>query len=302
MSNPFLKSILQETGNNRYLPTLLSTITILIVAAHKVDRDLYVQYLQSNVVDGARSYCFLETETIEEGLNLCRSQSPEMVLLDLNLPDGLGFIAAIANNTEDANLPVIVLTEQSNEGMAARAMKLGAVDYLIKEDITKISLSDCVHQVCDRIARTSQLQAEIHHLQSEQQRASILLSESEQRYNSLASSAPVGIFRTDRGGQCIYVNDRCCQIIGLTLDASLSEGWQETIYLDDREMLIGAWQQSIQDNYSPFQLEYRFQHADGKVVWVYGQCIAERDDNGEVLGYIGTLTDISDRKQAEISL
>ncbi len=301
MLNPFLKSIIQEIGNNPYLPTLLSKITILIVVTNKADRDRYVQYLQSNVVNGARSYCFLEAETIEEGLNLWR-QSPDMVLLDLDLPDGLGFLTAIADHAEDTNLPVIVLTEQSNEGMAARAMKLGAVDYLIKEDITEISLSDCVHRVCGRIARIRQLQAKIDHLQSEQQRASILLSESEQRYNSLASSAPVGIFRKDRLGQCIYVNDRYCQIAGLTPEAALGEGWREGLHLDDREMIIAAWQQSIQDNHRPFQLEYRFQHTDGKVVWVYGQCVTERDDNGEVLSYVGTLTDISDRKQAELDL
>ena len=299
MLNPFLKSILQEIGNNRYLPALLSKITILLIVA-QVDRDLYVQYLQSNVVNRERSYCFLEAETIEEGLNLWRSQTPDMVLLDLNLPDGLGFLDSIDDNAEDANSHVIVLTEQRNEGMAARAMKLGAVDYLIKEDITEISLSACVHQVCDRIARTRQLHAKIHHLQLKQKRASILLSKSEQRYKSLASSAPVGIFRTDRSGQCIYNNDRCCQIIGLTPEAALGEGWQETIYLDDREMLIAAWQKSIQDDHCPFQLEYRFQHADGKVVWVYGQCVAERDDNGEVVGYVGTVTDISDLKQTEI--
>ncbi len=301
MLNPFLKSILQEIGNNRYLPTLLSKITILTVVA-KVDRDRYVQYLQSNVVNRARSYCFIEAETIEEGLNLCRSQSPDMVLLDLNLPDELGFLAAIADNTEDVNLPVIVLTELSNEWMAARAMKLGAVDYLIKEDITGISLSACVHQVGDRLARTRQLQAEIHHLQSKHKRSSILLSKSEQRYKSLASSAPVGIFRTDRSGQCIYVNDRYCQITGLILESALGEGWRQGIHLDDREILNAKWQQSIQDNHCPFQLEYRFQHTDGKVVWVYGQCVAERDNNGEALGYVGTLTDISDLKQAEIAL
>ncbi len=303
MLNPFLKSVIQEIGNNRYLPTFIPKITILIVAI-QVDRDRYEQYLQSNVVEGERSYCFLEAETIEAGLELWRSQSPEIVLLDLNLPrgDGLKFLTAIADHTEDIELPIIVLTEQSKEGMAAKAMKLGAVDYLIKEELTAISLSESVDQSCDRIARTRQLQAKIHHLQSAQERASILLSESEQRYKSLATSAPVGIYRTDRSGQCIYVNERYCQITGLTPEVALGDGWQERIHLDDREILIGAWQQSIQNNHCPFQLEYRFQHADGKVVWVYGQCVAERNDEGELLGYVGTLTDISDRKLVEIAL
>ncbi|NMG11649.1 PAS domain-containing protein [Brasilonema sp. UFV-L1] len=48
--------------------------------------------------------------------------------------------------------------------------------------------------------------------------------------------------------------------------------------------------------------EYRFMRDDGVVTWVFGQAVAEKNSNGEVIGYIGTLTDITARKQAESAL
>ncbi|MEM9163552.1 MAG: PAS domain S-box protein, partial [Cyanobacteria bacterium P01_F01_bin.4] len=127
------------------------------------------------------------------------------------------------------------------------------------------------------------------------------LQASEQRYASLVAAAPVGIFRTDAAGQCIYVNERWCQIAGLTPEAAAGEGWQKGIHPDDRDRISTEWYQSAQEN-RPFQLEYRFQHPDGVVIWVYGQSVAERDSDGQVIGYVGTITDISDRKQSEKAL
>ena len=142
-----------------------------------------------------------------------------------------------------------------------------------------------------------QLQAELN----ERRQAEQLLRESENRYASLTETAPVGIFRTSSSGHCTYVNDRYCQITGLSPESILETGWQQGLYADDVVAVITAWDQAIQGNRS-FQLEYRFQHPDGRVIWVYGQSIAEWNSQGELIGYIGTITDISDRKQTELAL
>ena len=127
------------------------------------------------------------------------------------------------------------------------------------------------------------------------------LRTSEQRYATLAAAAPVGIFRTDALGHCIYVNNRWCQIAGLTPEAAAGYGWQQGLHPDDRDLITAEWYQSIQEN-RPFRLEYRFQRQDGQITWVYGQSIAEQDAEGQVIGYVGTITDISDRKAAEQKL
>lgn len=136
---------------------------------------------------------------------------------------------------------------------------------------------------------------------TERKRIEQALELSERRYSSLAQLAPVGIFGTDRDGNCIYVNDRCCEIMGLSTEKSLGEGWANALHPDDRDRQTSKWIQAVEKNV-PFYSECRFQHNDGTVRWTIAQAIAETDDEGRVIGYIGTLTDITDRKQAEIAL
>ncbi|WP_333459591.1 PAS domain S-box protein [Microcoleus sp. Pol10D4] len=136
---------------------------------------------------------------------------------------------------------------------------------------------------------------------SDRKRTEARLQESEERYASLVAAVPVGIFRADAGGKCIYVNDWWCLISGLTPKTAIGEGWQQGLHPDDRDWVIAEWEQSIQESGS-FQLEYRFQHPDGAVAWVYGQSVPELDADGQVVGYVGTTTDINDCKLAEQQL
>ncbi|BAY24520.1 multi-sensor hybrid histidine kinase [Calothrix sp. NIES-2100] len=142
-----------------------------------------------------------------------------------------------------------------------------------------------------------QLQIEL----AERHRTEAHLRESEQRYISLAAAAPVGIFRTDAQGNCLYVNERWCKISGLTPKEAADTGWVQGLHHDDREKVATEWYSAVQEN-RPFQLEYRFQHLDGRVSWVFGQAVAEYDLAEKITGYVGTITDISDRKYAEEQL
>ena len=136
---------------------------------------------------------------------------------------------------------------------------------------------------------------------SDRKRTEVRLQESEERYASLVAAVPVGIFRADALGKCIYVNHWWCQISGLTPKTALGEGWKQGLHPDDRDWVMAECEQSLQRNRS-FQLEYRLQRPDGAVAWVYGQSVPELDADGQVVGYVGTTTDISDRKQAEQKL
>ncbi|MFN9837091.1 MAG: PAS domain S-box protein [Pseudanabaena sp.] len=133
-----------------------TAINVLIVDDSESDRVSYLRYLQS---DSERSYRIIEAETLEEGLELWRSQHPDVVLLDINLPDGDGleFLEAIGNEQLINKLPVIMLTGSGDERIAVRAMKLGAADYLVKGDVTAVSLLTCIAQVQENSLLIQQL-------------------------------------------------------------------------------------------------------------------------------------------------
>ncbi len=117
----------------------------------------------------------------------------------------------------------------------------------------------------------------------------------------LAEILPVGIFHADPLGNCLYVNDRWCQISGLKVAEASGLGWLNGIYPSDRELVEAEWNESVRDK-RHFSLEYRFLNKDGKITWVYGQSVAQQNKSGETIGYVGTITDISDRKLAEETL
>ncbi len=146
-------------------PTLLlapssfsSLTTILIVDDSKEDRFTYRRYLQLNL--GLNPHQIFEAETLEEGLSCWRSQRPDLALIDLLLPDGHGldFLAAIKTNQPTLKLPVIVMTGQGDEWTAVQSMKLGASDYLIKEDITASALCRNVSNTLNQFSLTRQLE------------------------------------------------------------------------------------------------------------------------------------------------
>ncbi len=136
---------------------------------------------------------------------------------------------------------------------------------------------------------------------SDRKLAEAALRDSEYRYYTLAKMSPVGIFRTDAQGQCIYVNDRWCELAGVSWEESFGEGWVKALHPDDRKRVFTEWNRMRNEN-RPYKVECRFQHPDGAITWVLAQAIAEKGENAEVKGYVGTFTDITASKQAEKAL
>ncbi|MGB3266576.1 MAG: EAL domain-containing protein [Microcoleus sp.] len=126
------------------------------------------------------------------------------------------------------------------------------------------------------------------------------LLESEYRYYTLAKILPVGIFRADAAGDCFYVNERFLEMAGLSAPQALGEGWTESLHPEDREIVLSQWYGAVTEKL-PCKLEYRFCNGD-TTTWVFWQAVPEIATSGDVLGFLGTLTDISDRKQAEFAL
>lgn len=73
------------------------------------------------------------------------------------------------------------------------------------------------------------------------------------------------------------------------------------LHPEDRERVFNEWYDAAKAG-REFASEYRFQTPQGKVTWLYGSAIALRNESGAVMGYIGTITDITERKEAEVQL
>ncbi len=134
-----------------------------------------------------------------------------------------------------------------------------------------------------------------------QKQMEMALRNNEQLFRSLTEVAPVGIFRADATGKCLYVNERWCSIAGIDMEAASGYGWITAIHPDDRERVVNEWNRAVQYQ-RQFMFEYRFQTKEQVITWILSHAQAERDQQGDVLGYVGTIIDITDRKIKEAAL
>jgi PAS domain S-box-containing protein len=114
----------------------------------------------------------------------------------------------------------------------------------------------------------------------------------------IVESAPVGLFQTDVEGNCLYVNAKWRQLSGMSLEAALGKGWIAALHPDDRDRVAAEWYRAAQEE-REFQSDYRFQTRDGTATWLHGTAVALRNNSGEIIGYVGTVTDITARQSAE---
>jgi len=131
-------------------------LTVLIVVNNECDRAVYRRYIQA---DNTNEYQFFETDNIKEGISLWRSHIPDVMLLDFNLQDGDGLelLERISSKIVDPKLPVIMLAGYDDGMIAANAIMLGAEDYLVKDEISAISLRRTIYRLLDRFTLFNKL-------------------------------------------------------------------------------------------------------------------------------------------------
>jgi PAS domain S-box-containing protein len=139
---------------------------------------------------------------------------------------------------------------------------------------------------------------------TDQKQTAATLEKSERLYASLTEASPIGIFGFDAAGQCTYVNPRWSEMTGRPAVAAMGTGWLQTIHPDDQEPTLLAWNQwaAMGEFGTPYRNEARIVRPDGSICWIYCLILPEISSDGSVVGYIGSLTDITDRKQAELLL
>ena len=124
------------------------------------------------------------------------------------------------------------------------------------------------------------------------------LRESEERFRTMADTAPVLIWTTDADKLCTYVSQTWLDLTGRIFEEELGNGWADDIHPSDRDARLEAYAHCF-DQRSPFALEYRVRRHDGEYRWLLDKGTPRFASDGTFLGYIGSATDITERKRAE---
>lgn len=125
------------------------------------------------------------------------------------------------------------------------------------------------------------------------------LREAEERSRLSFESAAIGMALVSIEGRFMEVNPALCNIVGYPYAELTKKTFQEITHPDDLDADLGYAQQLITGERTSYQMEKRYFHKDGHVIWILltGSCV--RDTQGEFLYFIAQIQDITDRKVAE---
>lgn len=232
----------------------------------------------------------------EEALRCLLHQDFAVILLDVQMPgmDGFETATLIRNRGRSRHTPIIFLTAFStSDQMLFKGYALGAVDYLLKPLDPNILTSKVIVfvELFKKTEAVKQQAAQLVAVNTE-------LRQSEERFRSLSTCSPVGIFEIDTEGGCKYTNPRYQAICGLKAAESLEKRWLESVHPEDKERAVASWSAYIREG-RDYSEEFRFQTAHGSDRWVQVRSSPMLSGQGELVGYVGTLEDITERKQAE---
>lgn len=221
-----------------------------------------------------------------------------LILMDVQMPlmNGFETTALIKSHGRLASIPVIFITAMSrDETQIFRGYSHGAVDYLLKPYDPHI-LRSKVAVFVDLYLKTEKIKAQAALLR--EQELALLAQSNEQRYRRLAECLPVCMWAAGPDGTVYYSNRAWCDYSGQKVEEVTTLTNHEIVHEDDIERVRSSWTASQEDG-RPFELEYRLRrNTDGAFRWHLGRGVAERDEHGQIEGWIVTAIDIDDTKAA----
>ncbi len=258
-------------------------IAVLIVEDNPGDARLIRKLLDRTALKLLRLTAFDRVSAAVE--YLCGQEKVDIALLDVSLPDtragSLDSLTRIKRQAPD--LPVILLTGIDDEELAVQAVREGAQDYLIKQEIDEGLLGRAIRYAIER------------------KRAEMALQESQQRYALAVSGAKDGIWDWSLEEDRIYLSPRWKAMLGFEegeIGESPSE-WLGRIHPDDLPEVRHAISAHLLGQTPDFESEHRILHRDGGYRWVLTRGLAVRKGCGEAYRMAGSQSDITDRKSAE---
>src|SRR5262245_44945482 len=122
-----------------------------------------------------------------------------------------------------------------------------------------------------------------------------VLPEGDQKFRLLADHLPQLIWTGDADGNLNYFSKAVYDFSGLQRKEIIGGGWMDILHPDDLANNLAHWNHSIETG-DDFTIEHRFRRHDGEYRWMLSRAVAQRDQMGHVVLWVGTSTDIHDQK------
>jgi len=141
---------------------------------------------------------------------------------------------------------------------------------------------------------------------SARKQAVLQLAESKARFEVAMQASQDGLWEWNVLTDEEYFAARWYEILGYaredpSLPAPTFKSWEERIHPDDHERVMSALASHLEKR-TPYSVEYRHRHRSGEYRWQHSRGLAVFDENGKPTKMVGTISDITERKHAELAL
>ena len=256
------------SGYTTALPAVQAAMRVLIVDDERINRELLKAILKRN------GYQPVLASSGEEALAVLQNACPDLILLDVNMApmNGLDVLRKIRESYRDTELPVLMVTAESDRNMIIDAFREGANDYLTKPVDPEMTLARVSLHLRLRIAQVE-------------------LQRSQERYLMAAEGSQIGLWDWDMVYDQLYLSPRWKEMLGYSEEELVGsiEAWTSLIHSNDLPRFFDLLVKRKPGEQERFECELRMRHRDGGYRWMQCTGIALADAEGKPRRIAGSL-------------
>jgi PAS domain S-box-containing protein len=250
-----------------------------------------VEFAEREIRNGGISFISMRVETEAEFIAALNEFVPDMIISDYSMPEFDGMQALKLTKELAPDIPLIILTGSTNEATAVECMKSGAVDYVIKDHITRLPYAVKEALEKQRI-RVEKIKAENSFRQSEEMK------------NMLVRNANVGLWDIDARTNLVYFSPEWKYLMGYTEEEIGNEVNEllSRVHPSDLPDVMAKYRTFIDNKDEFYENEFRMHHKDGSYRWILAKGKAVFDEDQNLVRILGIHIDITERKRQEVEL
>lgn len=264
--------------------------TILIIE----DEDAHAQAIKRAIISYSSQYNVVVAYSIKEYHAIIQSTNPCLILSDINLPDG-NALEVMANAKENHFFPLVVMTSFGDEAIAVQAIKLGALDYIVKSE-----------QSFREIPRLIERWIREWHNIEKRAMAEAALKESEARYRLLAENINDTVWLTDLELKTIYISPSASKTRGYDQEELMAMPFEQHMVPASARQATSFIRAALKEDnlLDAFPnltstMELEFYKKNGTTLWCETVFSIIMNDENRPIHILGSIRDVSERKWAE---
>lgn len=257
----------------------------------------------------------------KEALQYVLKEDFAVILLDVQMPEMDGFEVAtlIRGRERSLHTPLVFVTAARVEDAdISHGFELGATDYIVKpfsalEIRAKVGAYIEIYEQRKELEKQVQ---EIERLNAELKNSELTLRlynetledrvrertedlrKNETRYRSLVTATSQVVWLTNAQGEVVADIPSWRTFTGQTEQEARGRGWLNMLHPEDREQTAALWAKAV-ETHSLYETEFRLRRHDGKYRTIAARGVPVLEKDGSLREWVGTCTDITERKQAE---